>query len=210
MPASNGPVVVSSSALRWRGLRSSTVPTLPVARDRRGAEVDAGRCARTRPGGRARAASGAASRRSGGGRCPRWRARGRGACPARSRSPPCPSAGARARARPRRGSARGRGRARPRRRRGRRRAGRRCRCRSARRRAAWTWRCRKASRRPSGSSAKPSSRSLRRVGVAVEVTVEHRRHLRAGARPGRCGCGRSAPRSPSRTATRPPAASAGR
>ena len=40
MPASNGPVVVSSSALRWRGLRSSTVPTLPVARDRRGAEVD--------------------------------------------------------------------------------------------------------------------------------------------------------------------------
>ena len=40
MPASHGPVVVSSSALRWRGLRSSTVPTLPLARDRGRAEVD--------------------------------------------------------------------------------------------------------------------------------------------------------------------------
>ena len=104
-PASNGPVVVSSSALRWRGLRSSTMPTLPRALDRRRAEVDAAGRARTRRGGRARAASGAASRRSGGGRCPGWRARGRAARPARSRSPPCPSAGARARARPARGSA---------------------------------------------------------------------------------------------------------
>ena len=88
---------VSSSALRWRGLRSSTVPTLPRRATRGGAEVDVPGRARARPGARARARRAQHHVDQVPAACPGWRARGRGAGPARSRARPCPSAGARAR-----------------------------------------------------------------------------------------------------------------
>ena len=85
--ASNGAVVVSSSALRWRGLRSSTMPTLAAPLDGRLAEVDAARVAQLVEMVERELRRAAASRRSDAGRTRGRPARRRGTRPARSPGP---------------------------------------------------------------------------------------------------------------------------